>query len=613
MIHGKSFYMAAEVVNLERSIVITGDSDTFQETQQGIHTCMFGEGAMDIRYARIENCGQHNTGGRYCMHFHGGGHCPNCVFQGNAIVDSSQVGIAIENTHETTVDNNIIWDAKGAGIYIKDGNEMSNTISSNVMICSVPGKCTVEWLRKKGTAGIYMVGMTNDIIGNHVAGYENGIWAAGSLHPDGQGRAEQKVCPQHTPFGVFRHNVNHDCQRYGLRLDRQYPRNVQRDSNGYVQDMGSCSEFTMEGADNGVKPANTIEDGLDWHNMFVGAFGLGDVSFVRFSSVNNANSLIWKESKNFADNSSRHIRDSVFANDKTDRYGRLQVQGPAGSFAFLVDGVDFVGGPTDLAALTAGFHCGRAGAGGPCAVQYYLHATDFSKLDPSCKRIQFGAYSLDAGRTMPMFVSDDNSLGGYRSLVSGHLAGFAADPGCQALGYHWDGALGCNADVRRFSVRIKDEPEDSTLEQIEEDPYVDRVIAADNELQVKPVVEAGMNLGPLQVEGPGYEAVANMSTPVLGANAGIMLFENNDNTTSRGYSIPVLVGRNYSVHGQWRGHVVFEFSDPVLPQLFGQKETLHISYAGQECDLFPQAKRAAMMFSAEMCELRASEVDDGSR
>ena len=35
-------------------------------------------------------------------------------------------------------------------------------------------------------------------------------------------------------------------------------------------DMGSCGEFTEEGRDNGLTPANVIEDQFDWHNDFVG-------------------------------------------------------------------------------------------------------------------------------------------------------------------------------------------------------------------------------------------------------------------------------------------------------------------------------------------------------
>ena len=42
---------------------------------------------------------------------------------------------------------------------------------------------------------------------------------------------------------------------------------------------------------------------------------MGDVSFLRFVSVNNAHNLYWKQSKNFADGVSHHIKDSLFLTD----------------------------------------------------------------------------------------------------------------------------------------------------------------------------------------------------------------------------------------------------------------------------------------------------------
>ena len=42
---------------------------------------------------------------------------------------------------------------------------------------------------------------------------------------------------------------------------------------------------------------------------------MGDVSFLRFVSVNNAHDLYWKQSKNFADGVSHHIKDSLFLTD----------------------------------------------------------------------------------------------------------------------------------------------------------------------------------------------------------------------------------------------------------------------------------------------------------
>merc|ERR1719361_3275439 len=115
--------------------------------------------------------------------------------------------------------------------------------------------------------------MTNDIIGNHVVGMELGMWAPGTY--DGRQDARGKVCPQFTPFGIVRHNVNHDNARFGIYVDHQFPRNVQRDDNGFVirnakGERPSCDEFTENGEDNGK--ASVIEDQLEWHNLYVGGY-----------------------------------------------------------------------------------------------------------------------------------------------------------------------------------------------------------------------------------------------------------------------------------------------------------------------------------------------------
>jgi len=253
----------------------------------------------------------------------------------------------------------------------------------------------VPWLLHAAFAGIYLVGMTNDLIGNHVVGYENGIWTPGSALPAGQGVASRRVCPQYTPFGTIRGNVNHDCIRFGLYVDNQHPRNIRRDSHGYV--TGGCGAFTEDGTDNGVVPANVIEDEFDWHNMFVGGYANGDISYVRYTSVNNAHGMYWKRSKNFADGTSHHIVDSVFANHRSLGYGALQLLGPSGPFTFLLTNTTFLGGPVGCGAVCAGQHCGRGGAGGPCNVQYLLQNVNFTGMDDGTKRIKFGINSLGPG------------------------------------------------------------------------------------------------------------------------------------------------------------------------------------------------------------------------
>ena len=121
-IEGYKIEMSAEVVNLHRSVVITGDHGNFAKTSQGFHTGTFFndnlESEYDIsyglyrmlkksfghfpaqqkycpnhfflelpiakpifRYARLEHCGQRDVLGRYCFHYHLKGTCRKCILK----------------------------------------------------------------------------------------------------------------------------------------------------------------------------------------------------------------------------------------------------------------------------------------------------------------------------------------------------------------------------------------------------------------------------------------------------------------------------------------------------------------------------------------------------
>ena len=288
-IEGKQFELAAEVVNLERSVLITGDHEDIEVSMEGLHTIQAGgSGYMDMRYARVEHCGQRPVMGRYCLHFHLMRKCPRCVFLGNAVVDGEHVGITVHGTHNSLVQENIIWDAKANGLYIEDGNELHNTLRENVAICTSLRRCAVDWVSGVAvqTAGIFMIGMTNHIVENRIVGYENGIWTPGSFRGAGHGLATGKVCPQFYPFGTWRGNTCHDCNRFGLYLDHQYPRNVRIDEDGFLLDKDSCKWFTLDGSDNGV--VNEIRDEVNWHNTYVGQYAIGDIQLLHLQLSGSA-------------------------------------------------------------------------------------------------------------------------------------------------------------------------------------------------------------------------------------------------------------------------------------------------------------------------------------
>eukprot|EP00928_Gymnodinium_smaydae_P064952 TRINITY_DN4816_c0_g2_i1.p1 TRINITY_DN4816_c0_g2~~TRINITY_DN4816_c0_g2_i1.p1 ORF type:complete len:1122 (-),score=90.09 TRINITY_DN4816_c0_g2_i1:315-3596(-) len=544
---GYRFEMAAEVVNLERSVLITGDHDDFESSMEGLHTMQgLHGGVMDVRYARVEYCGQRDILGRYCLHFHHAGDCPKCVFKGNAIYESQQIGITIHGTHRSLTDSNVVWDARAVGIYTEDGNEMYNVISNNAIICSWWEKCSVTWQNHVNqVAGIFMIGMTNDVIGNHIAGHENCIWTNGAARANGHGAATNKVCVVHAPFGRFKGNVNHDCQRFGLYPDNQHPRMLKRDSNGFVTDWSSCNAYTADGKDNGMNPANVIEDEFDYHNMFVGAYDMGNIRLERFVSVNNHASLYWKTSKNFADGTWAHVKDAVFAADPSFGYGSMSLLAPNGAFTFGLDNVTFVGGHTMGGALKVGQHCGRTGAGSPCNAVYYFEKVDFSKVNDGEPYVKFGVNELDPGaRVLPVLTTSDGSLDGFKSIVSQHLNGFGNLPGCSAAGKKWENGYGCDKAMTRINVW-------------------------------------GSDAGTLDISGPGYSVAPDWSEPTKGMNSGKMLYS----PLHGGYGAPVIVGESYSISGNLRGNEVVDFGDKNIVDHLNVDQSLQLNIGSESCTL----------------------------
>ena len=75
-----------------------------------------------------------NQIGRYTLHLH---HTVSpAIIVGNVINGSSKWGIAIHDSHENIVADNVILDAVGAGIATEEGNETNNHIEGNYIIGS---------------------------------------------------------------------------------------------------------------------------------------------------------------------------------------------------------------------------------------------------------------------------------------------------------------------------------------------------------------------------------------------------------------------------------------------------------------------------------------------
>lgn len=334
--------LSAEVVNLSRNIIITGDDlrhvdcePNIGSTQGcrceqhrskctvGLHTAQMHSGTMSIRNVRIENCGQRGIDGKYCLHFHRLSECSLCEFSGNAIEHGHQRGIIVHGTHSSVVENNVLWDVRGAGIYIEDGNEMANQIKYNVVICpwslahptlhgcTVPGTFNGESDTPLNHAGIYTDTAANDFIGNRVSNSFNGLLlqASGS----GRGAAYGRVCTSHLAFGRWEGNTFHGHSRFGLySLGGSAPRDTDQsiEQDGFTN-QGTCGPLTNDGLDRG-KPVALLNN-VDYDTVFVGHYNAGDMQHRGHTSWNNNNLIYWKETKNFADGCAAHISDAYYA------------------------------------------------------------------------------------------------------------------------------------------------------------------------------------------------------------------------------------------------------------------------------------------------------------
>lgn len=239
-VRGKfSFELAAEVVNLERNVLITGPHAQFEKSTRGLHVIGAFAGVVRITHTRVEWCGQSSatpplgTGvtGRYCLHLHHLSHCPDCLLEGNAVEHGIEKGVTLHDTHDALIHRNVVWTLRGAGFYVEDGNEINNTISENVASCGdMPGvwnrglrECKMPGVHAGGV-GFYIIGMSNNYLHNRASGYETGLYTNGGSH--GNGPARGLSCPIFTPFRRMEGNVMHHNTRWGLYLGNQQARNV---------------------------------------------------------------------------------------------------------------------------------------------------------------------------------------------------------------------------------------------------------------------------------------------------------------------------------------------------------------------------------------------------
>jgi len=600
--------LSAEVINLSRNIILTGDD--FEEIQcdpnlpeavigeqtsvlgckcstfrtkchVGLHAMQKFGGVTKIEDIRVEKCGQRGIEGKYCLHFHKMGECPDCLFKNNAIENSQQRGIIVHGTHHTKVEGNVLYNVRGANVYLEDGNEMWNTLAYNVAICPFPFKdtgyhgCTVPGTSNRvadtsdNQSGFFSRAGTNNFIGNRASNHFNGMFLNGGSI--GRGEAYNKVCESASRLGRMDGNTWHGNGRFGTyTLGFNYPKVTDQSAtkNGYNTDKALCNPFDSTGETRGL-PGSFVNH-VDYGNAFVGHYSAGDLQHYGHYSTDNGELMYWKETKTFENGCGAHIVNGYYSK------GNLALPDQA---TFIIENT--VMGEDTM--LEANHHCNVGTTGVLCMPTYVMHKVQWKNRNTDRKWAWFqsrsvqphnadqnhgGIFTLSpidaaivqAGGT----VEDSFFPESYVSLVSDKFSYLLGLPNNLCInssaeyGDRYDSGILCKKELRALKIYT-------------------RGLLSGSAPQLK--VEVWYNTG-----GVGGQSQIDPDSSQL---VGFHQVGSDGASEKQGYSFPVIPGRDHTyrislTNGDLPDDWVIEFSDPVIGNRWS-KDELFLIVAGRNC------------------------------
>mmetsp|Transcript_20206 Transcript_20206/g.29973 ORF Transcript_20206/g.29973 Transcript_20206/m.29973 type:complete len:875 (-) Transcript_20206:1551-4175(-) len=98
----------------------------------GGHIMVHSGGIGKVAGVELYRMGQTNVMGRYPIHFHLLGDCPECSFTDSSVHRSYYRCISIHGTNNSTASENVAYDVRGFCYYLEDGAEQYNTLSFNL-------------------------------------------------------------------------------------------------------------------------------------------------------------------------------------------------------------------------------------------------------------------------------------------------------------------------------------------------------------------------------------------------------------------------------------------------------------------------------------------------
>lgn len=232
----------AEVGNVTRNIVIEAPDDPlWRNSGFGVHVMIMGpESTGHVDGVEFKRGGQRGVLGRYPFHWHmlsynGTQTLADATGQylKNSTINSSRNrGVVIHGTNGVTVQNNIVFDVEGHGIFTEDAVERRNLIDGNLVLFvrNPPAgqelKIHESGAAARGSSGFWVSNPDNTMTNNVAADCTNaGMWLAFTTRPWGLSSSVLAadgllIDPSRTLFGVFDNNTAHSNRLEGILLDR---------------------------------------------------------------------------------------------------------------------------------------------------------------------------------------------------------------------------------------------------------------------------------------------------------------------------------------------------------------------------------------------------------
>lgn len=287
----------AVIANLSRRIVIQSIDDAlWNNFGFGAHIMLMGTNATaHVEGVEISRGGQRGRLGRYPFHWHmlsynGAQTLADATgqyFRNSTVNSSRNRGIVIHGTNGVLVQNNVVYDILGHGIFTEDAVERRNTIDNNVVLFvrNPPAPALKNHERgERGSSGFWISNPDNIITNNIAADCgTNGFWLAFTRQPWGESSSVLHtdgllLNPSRLRFGVFENNTAHSNRKEGIMIDfvevdntgNVMPHQYQSTSNGrdVTWNSGTLERFTLKGYKTWKNGSNGIWDRGAWANNF---------------------------------------------------------------------------------------------------------------------------------------------------------------------------------------------------------------------------------------------------------------------------------------------------------------------------------------------------------